>query len=158
LIHFGVEAGSEEVLRTVDKGITMTAIEAGMKKVKAAGIESACFFIMGFPGARKKDMDDIARFARKLNPTYPLFHVAAPYPGTKMYEEALKGSSHPFSDDTLFPEAYRGAFSVEELKKMTRSAYLHFYTSPNYLWSRLSKGEFRALGNQLGLFWQFVRT
>jgi len=103
-------------------------------------------------------MDDIARFARKLNPTYPLFHVAAPYPGTKMYEEALKGSSHPFSDDTLFPEAYRGAFSVEELNKMTRSAYLHFYTSPNYLWSRLSKGEFRALGNQLGLFWQFVRT
>ena len=34
LIHFGVEAGSEEVLKTVDKDITMKEIEAGMKKVK----------------------------------------------------------------------------------------------------------------------------
>ena len=158
LIHFGVEAGSEEVLQTVDKGITMADIEAGMKKVKTAGIESACFFMMGFPGARKKDMDDIVRFAEKLNPTYPLFHIAAPYPGTKMYEQALKDSSRPFSDDSLFPEAYNGVFSVEELKKMTRTAYLRFYTRPNYLWSRLSKGEFRALGNQIGLFWRFVRT
>ena len=158
LIHFGVEAGSEEVLKTVDKDITMKEIEAGMKKVKAAGLESACFFIMGFPGAQPKDMDDIRRFANRLNPTYALFHVAAPYPGTQMYDEAKNDPNVRFSDGTLFPEAYEGPLSVQQLKSMTRNAYLRYYTRPSYLFSRVAKGEFRALANQVNLFWQFVRA
>ena len=158
LIHFGVEAGSEEVLQLVDKGITIKAIEEGMNRVHSAGIESACFFIMGFPESKKKDMEDIVRFARKLAPTYALFHVAAPYPGTKLYEQVKNDPNFRFSDGGLFPEAIEAHFSVKDLKSMTRKAYLGYYLRPSYLAARLGKGEFRALFNQARLFWHFVQS
>lgn len=158
LIHFGVEAGSDRILSIVDKEISIQEIEDGMRLVKAAGIESACFTIMGFPESTKEDMEDIIRFAKKLDPTYALFHVAAPYPGTRLYEQVLNDPNVRFSDNTLFPEAVIGRYTVEELKAMTRKAYLQFYLRPSYLLSRLAKGEFRALFNQLGLFWGFVKN
>jgi radical SAM superfamily enzyme YgiQ (UPF0313 family) len=85
LIHYGVEAGSDAVLKTVEKDITVRDIEHGMRLTRAAGIESACFFIMGFPGSTRQDMRDILGLAKRLNPTYALYHVAAPYPATPMY-------------------------------------------------------------------------
>lgn len=158
LIHFGVEAGSDELLDWTNKKITMQQIEDGMRMVKEAGIESACFFIFGFPGAEQKELDDIYRFAVKLNPTYALFHVAAPYPGTPLYEQVKNDPKIGFSDDSLFPEAIEGPLTVKQLKRMTRSAYLRYYTRPSYVLSRLGKGEVRALWNQANLFWQFVRA
>ena len=92
LIHTGVEAGSEEILKQVDKGITMREIETGMKRIHAAGIETACFFIMGFPESDEREMGNIVRIAKKLNPTFALFHVAAPYPGTKLYDNMVDGT------------------------------------------------------------------
>ena len=156
LIHFGVEAASDEILRTVDKEITLRQIEEGMKKVHAAGIESACFFIIGFPESTRQDMDDIVRFAKKLNITYALFHVAAPYPGTKLYEQVKNDPTLRFSDDSLFPEAIEGRFTVEELRAMTRKAYIQYYVRPSYVLSRIRKGQIRALVNQLKLFRAFV--
>lgn len=158
LIHFGVEAGSDSVLKVVDKGITTAAIETGMRAVHAAGIESACFFIMGFPESTRSDMRDIVRFAKKLNPTYALFHVAAPYPGTKLYEQVRNDPNVRFSDGTLFPEAVEGTFSIAELKSMTRNAYLSFYTRPGYIWGRIRAGQFHALRTQTRLFWNFVNA
>ncbi len=158
LIHFGVEAGSDDVLKLVDKGISVKAIEDGMRRVHAAGIESACFFIMGFPESTKKDMADIVRFAKRLSPTYALFHVAAPYPGTKLYEQVKNDPNFRFSDGGLFPEAIEANFKVGELKRMTRTAYLGYYLRPSYLAARVGKGEFRALMNQARLFWHFVRS
>jgi len=158
LIHCGVEASDDRMLQTVNKGITVRAIEEGMQKIKAAGIETACFFIMGFPESTGQDMDDMVRFAKKLNPTYALFHVAAPYPGTKLYEQVKNDPNVRFSDDTLFPEAIEGRFTASELKAMTRQAHLAYYLRPTYLLSRLAKGEFRALANQLRLFWAYVNN
>ncbi len=158
LIHFGVEAGSEELLEWTNKKITMKQIEDGMRMVRASGIESACFFIMGFPGSERKDMDDIYRFATRLNPTYALFHVAAPYPGTELYELVKNDPNARFSDNGFFPEAIEGPQSVQEIKRLTRMAYLKYYTRPSYLASRLARGEFRALWNQANLFLNFVRA
>ena len=101
-------------------------------------------------------MDDIVRFAKRINPTYALFHVAAPYPGTKMYDQVLNDPSLRFSDDSLFPEAIEGRFTLHELKAMTRKAYLEYYLRPAYVTTRLAKGEFRALFNQFNLYWHFV--
>jgi anaerobic magnesium-protoporphyrin IX monomethyl ester cyclase len=158
LIHFGVEAGSDRMLEILCKGITMQDIREGMKKVKAAGIQTACFFMMGFPESDRQDMQDIVDFARELSPDYPVFHIAAPYPGTKLYEQVKNNPDLHYSDDTLFPEAIIGRFTLKELKAMTRSAYLQYYTQPSYILSRLTKGQFSLLSHQLKLFWSFVRS
>jgi len=158
LIHAGVEAGSDEILELTDKRITMKQIEEGMNLVHSHGIETACFFMMGFPESDRDEMDRIVRFAKKLNPTYALFHVAAPYPGTKLYEQVKDDPNIRFSDDSLFPEAIVGRFTLPELKAMTRSAYLSYYLRPSYVLARLAKGEFRPLFSQFQLFLNFVRS
>ena len=158
LIHFGVEAGSDEVLERTNKKITLGQIRDGMRMVKSAKLESACFFMLGFPGAERKDMDDILRFSLELNPTYALFHVTAPYPGTPLYEQVKNDPNVRFSDGSLFPEAIEGPLTVGDLKRLTRSAYLRYYVRPGYVLSRLAKGEWRGLWNQADLFWRFVRA
>jgi anaerobic magnesium-protoporphyrin IX monomethyl ester cyclase len=162
LIHFGVEAGSDAMLSRVEKGITIAAVKDGMEKVKKHGIRTACFFMIGFPESTPSDMDDILRFAKELAPDYPLFHIAAPYPGTRMYEQVKAEARKPnpayrFSDDSLFPEAVENAhFTVGDLKKITRGAYLRYYVRPTYLLTRVMKGDFGNLVHQARLFWQFV--
>lgn len=158
LIHFGVEAGSDRILNRVNKNITMNDIREGMKKVKSAGIDTACFFMIGFPYSDWQDMDDIIRFAKELGPDYPLFHIVAPYPETQLYETAKSSPGVNFSDDTLFPEAIVGKISLKELKDITRKAYLYYYLRPSYILSRLCKGKFYILNRQFNLFWSFVRS
>jgi radical SAM superfamily enzyme YgiQ (UPF0313 family) len=158
LIHTGVEAGSDKILKIVDKGITMRQIEQGMSRIHAAGIETACFFIMGFPESDLAEMRSIVQTANRLRPTYALFHVAAPYPGTKLYEQVKNDPNIRFSDGSLFPEAIEGRFTLPQLKSMTRKAYLRYYLSPGYIAARLRRGELRSLASQVWLFLQYVRS
>ncbi|MFC2142657.1 B12-binding domain-containing radical SAM protein, partial [Acidobacteriota bacterium] len=67
LIHFGVEAGSDELLRKVNKKISKRKIEEGMRMVHDALIESACFFILGFPDSDHQEIAETVRFAKRLN-------------------------------------------------------------------------------------------
>ena len=157
LIHFGVEAGSDRILDKTNKKITVADIRKGMKIVKKSGIRTATFFMIGFPETTEEDMADINRFARELDPDYPLFHIAAPYPGTKLYDQAVADPNVRFSDDTLFPEAVEARFTLDDLKRMTRKAYVSYYARPKYLFSRVVKGDFRSLWQQGRLFLSLVR-
>jgi radical SAM superfamily enzyme YgiQ (UPF0313 family) len=148
MIHFGVETGSERVMSTIDKKITLTAIEQGIAMAKRAGIETACFFMFGFPGETPDDMEATIGFARKINPTYASFHIASPYPGTPLY--AMSGSSE------LFPEAYTKEHALGDLEATVRRAFKKFYLRPEYAWSRIAEGNPTSWKKQLKLFWAFV--
>lgn len=151
LLHFGVEAGNDERLRWVNKQITVRQIENGMRMVHQAKLESACFFILGFPNTTPEEIEETVNFARKLNPTYALFHIAVPYPDTRIYEELYKVDSAHVQND-LFPEACVRGEDLIELKRRVRRAYTGFYLRPGYVISRLAKGEIRALVRQIKLF------
>jgi radical SAM superfamily enzyme YgiQ (UPF0313 family) len=148
MIHFGVETGSERVMSTIDKKITPSAIEKGVGMAKRAGIETACFFMFGFPGETPDDMDATIEFARKINPTYASFHIASPYPGTPLY--AMSGSSE------LFPEAYTKEHSLGDLEATVRRAFKTFYLRPGYAWSRIAEGNPAAWKKQFKLFRAFI--
>ena len=150
LIHFGVEASDDRTLKALGKGLTVERIVSGMDLVKRHGIRSACFFLMGLPGSTKEDMDGIVRFAIRLDPTYALFHVAIPYPGTRLHS-AVSGAGGSFSDDGLFPEAC-GTMPLPELKGAIRKAYARFYLRPRYILSSLGSGRRRDLWRQIKLF------
>ncbi len=50
-------------------------------------------------------MEYILEFAKELGLDYPLFHMVAPDPGTKLYEAVQDQPGIHFSDKTLFPGA-----------------------------------------------------
>lgn len=158
LIHVGVEAGSDRVLASTNKDLTLAQVREGLAKIHAAGIDTACFFLLGLPGATRQDADDLLRLAIELGPTYPLFHVAAPYPGTKMYDAVRDTPGATFSDESLFPEAVVGPLTLQELKGLTRRAYLRYYARPAYVAARIRRGQWGLLWRQARLFAGLVRS
>jgi hypothetical protein len=94
----------------------------------------------------------------ELNPVYALFHITTPYPGTKLHTQARSDPNSRFSDESVFPGAVEGRFTLRELKALTRGAYVQYCIRPSYLLSRLAKREFRALAKQLNLFWSLVNS
>lgn len=151
LIHFGVEAGTDNLLDRIHKKMTVKQIEEGMRMVHQAKIDSACFFILGFPNSTQKEIRETIEFAKRLNPTYALFHIAVPYPGIPLYEQMQKGGQDSFKGE-LFPEAFVEGEDLKKLNKTIRKAYTGFYLRPRYIISRLAKGDFQSLFQQMKLF------
>ena len=151
LIHFGVEAGTDDLLESINKKITIKQIEDGMRMVHRAQIESACFFMLGFPNSNIDEVRETINFAKRLNPTYALFHIATPYPGTTLYDQ-FRNNEQDYHNDELFPESCKDGNDLIKLKKTTQLAYAGFYLRPRYIISRLSRGDFQSLFRQMKLF------
>jgi radical SAM superfamily enzyme YgiQ (UPF0313 family) len=154
LIHFGVESGSEDVLRDTKKRVDIATIQKGVRLTQKAGIDTACFFTFGFPGETPMDMQKTISFARRLNPTYASFHVVTPYPGTPLYENAL--SAAPDAESTLNFPLCCAEHNPLFLSEMTRGAFKGFYLRPKYILSRITHGNIRSWMRQLRLFGGFV--
>lgn len=90
---FGIESGSQEVLDTSKKGISLDKVRAAAKLTSAAGIGSFASFILGLPGETAESANRTLSFARELFEGYGIqygFHFLAPFPGTEVFEEAEK--------------------------------------------------------------------
>lgn len=155
LIHFGVEAGTDSRLESIHKKITVKQIEEGMRMVHQAKIDTACFFMLGFPDSTQREIKETIEFARRLKPTYALFHIAVPYPGTLLYDQKQKDGKDSFQDQ-LFPEACLEGEDLKKLRKTARNAYASYYLRPRYIFSRLSKGDFLSLFRQIKLFFGYL--
>jgi radical SAM superfamily enzyme YgiQ (UPF0313 family) len=150
LVHFGVESGSDRILKRIGKGETTDQIARGVRMVQEAGMETACFFMFGFPGETRHEMQETIRFAQKLAPTYASFHVVEPYPETSLAEEVKDQI-----DGDFFPFTYR--FPTADLKSVQRQALLQFYLRPSYFAQRVVQGGWGMLVRQIKIFLDYLR-
>ena len=114
LVHYGVESGSPEMVEAINKGMDLEEVEQGIRWTKEAGMESACFFMFGFPEETVGQMEQTIRFSQKLNPTYASFHVATPYPGAPWYPSSGAPPGLPYA------ESFPGSLPKPTLVKMAR--------------------------------------
>lgn len=84
---YGVESGSQEVLEKIGKGITLEQVREAVRMGQKAGIRIFASFVLGLPGETRQTLSRTAQFARSLGCQYG-FHVLAPFPGTRIWEEA----------------------------------------------------------------------
>lgn len=152
LIHFGVETGSPEIMGLISKQTTLEKVKDGIKMAKGAGIQTACFFMLGLPGETTKEMKKTIKFAKKLDPTYVSFHIAVPYPGTKFHQMLDEKSGFE-----LFPKCCSEKHSLTELRRMTRKALLSFYLRPSYICTRIFKTNLNFLWSQFKIFLAYVK-
>lgn len=149
LVHYGVETGSSRVMEIVNKRLAFDDVRQAIRLTREAGMDSACFFMMGFPTETKEEIHQTVHFAKELSPTYASFHVATPYPGTEMYRASqAKRNGH------FIEESYQQALPLEQLKTLERDAYLQYYLRPAYLLSRFQRNP-REVWQQFRLFWNF---
>lgn len=90
MISWGIESGSEEVLRRAGKGIRLEQVEQALRWAKGAGIRNWGYFIIGLPGETEETIQETIRLALRLPLDLALFHIAAPYPGSPLFFEVVE--------------------------------------------------------------------
>jgi radical SAM superfamily enzyme YgiQ (UPF0313 family) len=90
LISWGIESGSEMILKKAHKGYRMEQAYNALKWAHNAGIKNWGYFIIGLPGETVDTIKETMEFSKKLPLDIALFHVAAPYPGTPFFFEVVE--------------------------------------------------------------------
>jgi len=90
MISWGIESGSNEILRRVRKGARTEQVEQALRWSKAAGIKNWGYFIIGLPGETEETIRQTIDFAKRLPIDLALFHIAAPHPGSPFFFEVVE--------------------------------------------------------------------
>jgi radical SAM superfamily enzyme YgiQ (UPF0313 family) len=151
LIHYGVETGSDRIMKLINKNITKEKIINGIKLTKELGIDTACFFMFGFPSETKEEMEETIAFAKELNPTYASFHIAIPYPSTEFYNNMRE------KDYDNFPSHFADEFNYDELFDIERKAFLTYYLRLSYIIDRLRHAKLSSLWKQFKIFLWYIK-
>jgi len=146
-IAYGIESGSPEILRALDKGITLEQAAEAVRLSRAAGLQTIGYFMIGSPGESPETIKQTIQFAKKLKLDFAQFAVTTPFPKTKLYDLYLNGRK---SDDIpwesfvyagtgsgITPVFESNLLSRNEIQYWTRRAYREFYLRPSYPWQRI---------------------
>jgi radical SAM superfamily enzyme YgiQ (UPF0313 family) len=139
-LAFGIEAASERVRDDVDKGFGQEEIFRTLEKVRAAGINVIGNYIFGLPEDDLDSMQATLDMALDLNCEFANFYSAMAYPGSQLYNLALKegwslpekwsGYSQHAVDTLPLPTKY---LSGSEVLRFRDHAFDVYFNSPGYL-------------------------
>ena len=90
LLLVGYESGNQQILHNIKKGMRIEVAKRFTKDCRELGIAIHGTFIMGLPGETKETIEETIRFATEINPHTIQVSLAAPYPGTFLYRQALE--------------------------------------------------------------------
>ncbi len=142
MIRLGVESGSQEVLDSIRKGLTIKQIEDGVRLVKKHGIQALGGFMFGFPYDSKESVEQTIQLAKRLSPDQVQFSISMCYPGTSLYDYAKKNNlllvkSFREFDMTYGPVVKTIDMGREDLKNILARAYREFYFRLAFVWQTL---------------------
>ncbi|MBU1118040.1 B12-binding domain-containing radical SAM protein [Patescibacteria group bacterium] len=86
-IDFGVERGSDQALKLIQKGINLKMLRNIFDLCHKYKIRTFANFLVNLPQETKKDLNDITKLARELRSEIYSFNVFTPYPGTEIYDQ-----------------------------------------------------------------------
>ncbi len=148
-IHYGVESGSDKVLRLIKKNITTDQVREAIKHTKKYRFVILTYFMFGLPGETPEDAHKTIEFALELDTDYAEFSITIPYPGTEAYENALKQKIIPedyWLDFTMnpipsfeIPYVIENLISKEELIRLRDKSVKRFYFRLSYMFNEFKK-------------------
>src|SRR6266568_4052540 len=89
LLLVGYETGNQQILNNIKKGMRIDIARRFTKDCHELGITIHGTFILGLPGETKETIEETIRFAAEINPHTIQVSLAAPYPGTELYRQAV---------------------------------------------------------------------
>jgi len=89
-VEFGVESGSQDVLNSMNKALSIDHIKNAFYLAKKVGLRRLATFMIGFPGEMESDLRKTKHFAQEIKPDFASFFFTIPFPGTKLYDKAIK--------------------------------------------------------------------
>lgn len=139
-LAFGIEAASERVRSDVDKGFNQDDVYKTINAVRAAGINVIANFIFGLPEDNLETMKATLDMALGLNCEFANFYCAMAYPGSPLYNLALKegwqlpeewsGYSQHAVNTLPLPTKY---ISAAEVLRFRDEAFQIYFSNTKYL-------------------------
>lgn len=153
-VNLGVETSTDEGLMLFKKGISLKQIKEVFQWTQDANMATAAYFILGCPHERtRSDIDRTIDFAIDLNPDYAMFNLLALYPGTEVYNNAIREGiirDNYWKDFVLSPSRnfliplWEKWFNRAELMSFLLKAYRKFYLRPKFVYSFLRNSGLKA--------------
>jgi radical SAM superfamily enzyme YgiQ (UPF0313 family) len=137
MLALGIETESEETRKDMMKRLEGQKIRAALRNMRAAGIRSFGFFILGYPGDTPASLDRTINYAVDLDPDFANFYPAVPYPGTELYVKAKRDGLLAGEDWSRMEYSYyllcgNGLDAATVMGAINR-ARRHFYLRPSYM-------------------------
>jgi hopanoid biosynthesis associated radical SAM protein HpnJ len=104
LLLVGYESGNQQILINIKKGVRVERARQFTKDCHDLGIKIHGTFIVGLPGETSETIRQTIRYAKELNPQSLQVSIAAPYPGTALYQQAKENGWLPDDDTSLIDE------------------------------------------------------
>ena len=90
-VAIAIESGCQEVLNTiVHKPLDLAKVKPLVEKMRALGLHTKGFFIMGFPDETKAQIQMTIDFASRVGLDWVALNIATPLPGTEMFDICKK--------------------------------------------------------------------
>ena len=164
-IFFGVESGSDEILRYLGRPMKKKLIENSFRYCQQHGIRTTASFIIGSPSESEDTLNETLEFAKRLKSDHVLFNVLTPHKGTEIYSLSVEGNLlKPYEVDIeKYPQEPVGVPMIENINGINRNdiniwkmrMYKDYYIRAGYVFQQL--GRIRSLENLSKLI-KIIRT
>lgn len=158
MISFGLESGNDDVLKRSGKHITVKQSKVAVSMAHDLGIKTSGHFILGLPGETHDSMKDTLALSLDLPLDIAQFYAAAPFPGTRLFEEAT--SEGWLNQDVPFSQACSTMalpdLPARQVDLFRRHAYRSFYGRSKAVLKILAMVEPRAVRYILRSLLQFL--
>ena len=146
LLLVGYESGNQQILFNIKKGMRVEVAERFTRDCHDLGIKIHGTFIAGLPGETKETIQETIAWACKVNPHTIQVSLAAPYPGTFLYNQAvengwLDAANAELVDDSgrqIAPLHYPN-LSHAQIFDSVETFYKRFYLRPSKIGSIVSE-------------------
>lgn len=132
-LTLGIESGDQNVLhKIIKKPVDLQRVTYLIKIMRRLGIGIDAFFVIGFPGETKAQIQKTFDFAWKNNIDSVYFQIVTPLPGTELYRIA-KEKGYLINDYSFETIDYSIAniqtpdFTAREIEKMVAKQTLVFH-------------------------------
>jgi hopanoid biosynthesis associated radical SAM protein HpnJ len=147
LLLVGYESGDDQILLNIKKGLRTDIARRFAHDCRELGITVHGTFILGLPGETEETIAKSIAFAKEINPHTIQVSLAAPYPGTRLHQQALEnGWIAPHRTINLVNE--QGVqlaaisyphLSSEQIYHGVERFYKSFYFRPAKIWEIVSE-------------------
>jgi len=109
-IHVGMESGSDDVLKLINKGVKAHEQIIAGQNVLSAGFELSEYYMPGIGGKAlsEKNATETARVLNEINPSFIRIRTTTPVPGTPLADMMNRGEWIPLTEKE----------KVEEIRSM----------------------------------------
>ncbi|MGE4545124.1 MAG: radical SAM protein [Pedobacter sp.] len=156
---FGIESGSDEVLKRLKKGITVDQVKEATRICKQVGVKVGFSVMLGIPGETRDELNKTLDLVFSLKPDWVYFAAFIGLPGSELYDYLDENPQLVFRRWRSLILPHSECLSYPEKLHLKQSLELRFNLQPRILIGHIKRmGPRRFVLKALANSLRIIRT